>query len=123
MKVYNQGGRLFTHHEMNIPAGQFTTIPDHYVEGIQKLLKDYPTELVTADDARSVGNNAAATINQLKTENATLTAQVAKLQKLLIETPAETAPAVDTAPLHARIHELETAIASVKVKTPRKQQI
>ena len=123
MKVYNQGGRLFTHHEMNIPAGQFTTIPDHYVEGIQKLLKDYPTELVTADDARSVGNNAAATINQLKTENATLTAQVAKLQKLLIETPAETAPAVDTAPLHARIYELETALASVKVKTPRKQQI
>ena len=48
MKVYNQGGRLFTHHELNIPAGQFTTIPDHYVEVIQKLLKDYPTELVTA---------------------------------------------------------------------------
>lgn len=123
MKVYNQGRRLFTHHELNIPPGQFTTIPEQYVPAIEKLLKDYSTELVTADDARSVGNNAAATINQLKAENATLTAQVAKLQKLLIETPTTPTPAFDPSPLHARIHELETALAAVKVKTPRKQQI
>lgn len=123
MKIFNRGGRLFTHHEVNIAPGKFTDIPEQYEEAMKKLLADYSNELVTGDDARVIHSNAAATINELKAENTKLASQVAKLQKLLIETPAPETPKVDVDQLHARIHELETALSQVKTKTPRKQQI
>lgn len=109
MKVYNQGGRLFTHFELNLQPGSFTEIPEKHVPAIEKLLKDYPTELVTDENARSSSQKASQQITQLKEEVAALKAQNQKLQNALLATP----PAAAAVP----------APAPVVPPTPRKQKI
>lgn len=59
MKIYNQGGRLFTHYELDIKPGVFTDVPEKYEDGISKLLADYPTELITSDEHSSARKAAA----------------------------------------------------------------
>lgn len=79
MKIYNRGGRLFSHHELRIKADSFTEIPDVHVEAVKKLLKDYPNELITAEDAESSANKLAKTVDEQRARIAELADTNARL--------------------------------------------
>ncbi len=100
-KVFNQGGRLFTHHELDIPPGKFTTVPSKYVEGIKKLIKAYPTELTSAETAHTAHAGSAAQINELTLRAEKAEADVKKLQGMILE---------DTKELTARAERAETQL-------------
>lgn len=85
MKVFNQGGRLFTYLELNLPPGQFTTVPEKHEAGVRKLLEKYPTELVTGDSAEKTMKNAGQKLKEKDAEIARQQAQITKLQKMLVE--------------------------------------
>ena len=58
MKIYNKGGRIFQHDDIVIKPAAFTEVPDEIAD---KLIADYPAELVAADDHRkAIAGNALA---------------------------------------------------------------
>lgn len=116
MKVYNQGTRLFTYFELQFKPNQFTHVPDNHVEGVSKMIKSYPTELVTAEDAQSAHRNASGTISELTAENTKLKAQLAKAQSLLIALPE---PSSEIDALKAIVAELENALEFAKSNPKR----
>lgn len=80
IKVHNQGGRLFTHHELHFKPGKTTEVPPEHVEAVLKLLKDYPTELVTDDQANLRAAQLTQNIAELRSMNADLNRQLAILK-------------------------------------------
>jgi vacuolar-type H+-ATPase subunit I/STV1 len=87
MKIFNQGGRLFKFYQIDIEPGKFTTIPDDLVEKAQKLIADYPAELVTAEEANASVRHLQASSVEKDRRIVVLEGQVARLQKLLTESP------------------------------------
>ena len=81
-KVFNQGQRLFQHHDLNIKPQVFTTVPEKYVESVKKLIARYPLELTSAETAGAPKATAANVA--LQQENDKLKAQVEKLQSLIV---------------------------------------
>lgn len=59
MKIYNKGRRIFQHDEFSINPATFKEIPDEIAE---MWLKDYPAELVAADDHRKAIAGAAVAL-------------------------------------------------------------
>lgn len=59
MKIYNKGGRIFQHDDVSINPATFKEIPDEIAD---MWLKDYPAELVAADDHRKAIAGAAVAL-------------------------------------------------------------
>ena len=77
MKIYNKGGRIFQHDDIAISPGQFKEVPDAIAE---MWLKDYPAELVAADDHRKAIAGAAVALAAKEEELAALKAADAEKQ-------------------------------------------
>ena len=77
MKIYNKGGRIFQHDDIAISPGQFKEVPDEIAE---MWLKDYPAELVAADDHRKAIAGAAVALAAKEEELAALKAADAEKQ-------------------------------------------
>lgn len=80
IKVHNQGGRLFTHHELHFKPGKTTEVPSQHVEAVLKLLKDYPSELVTDDQANARAAQLSQNVAELRSLNAQLNREIAILK-------------------------------------------
>jgi predicted transglutaminase-like cysteine proteinase len=80
MKVYNQGQRKFTHHELVFNPGTSTEIPKSHEEAITNLLKSYPNELITDEAANKRTAELANSVTELRSLNAKLNRDIAKLK-------------------------------------------
>ncbi len=78
MKVFNQGGRTYTHHELAIRPGVFTPIPEQHQAAVKKLLEKYSHELVSAEDHSARAGRLAQTVTDLQ-------GQVEELKAKLLE--------------------------------------
>jgi deoxyribodipyrimidine photolyase len=124
MKVFNKGGRKFVIHEIHINPGVKTEIPDKYSAEAEKLLKNYPDEILTAEDADKRASlreqqvtDLQGQVEELKGKLATvatgdsaeaaaeLKAAVIAAEKIAADRTADARAAVD------RIHELEQLLA------------
>jgi hypothetical protein len=79
-KIFNQGSRLFTYHEVQLPPGKFTTIPEQHIAGAKKLLEKYPTELVSAEVADHNATLLSKTVTELQTRLAEQTTEIERLK-------------------------------------------
>lgn len=125
MKLFNKGARAFKFHGKDILPDQFTDLTATIAgdatrqKQAEKLLVDYPNELLAGESASADAKAAIGRAAQLEKENATLKAQVDKLQKLLVSTDAtasETALAARAEKAEARVAELEAELE--KARTP-----
>lgn len=68
MKIFNQGQRSFLAYGVEIIPGRFTDLPDEEKFNVhaEKLLKDYPDELVTDATARAAGNALQRRVSELE---------------------------------------------------------
>lgn len=80
MKVYNQGQRKFTHYELVFTPGSATEIPKAHEEAVAKLLKSYPNELITDEAANKRQAELANSVTELRSLNAKLNRDIAKLK-------------------------------------------
>lgn len=80
MKVYNQGQRKFTHHELVFNPGTSTEIPKSHEEAVTNLLKSYPNELITDEAANKRQAELANSVTELRSINAKLNRDIAKLK-------------------------------------------
>jgi hypothetical protein len=80
MKVYNQGQRKFTHHELVFNPGTSTEIPKSHEEAVANLLKSYPNELITDEAANKRAAELANSVTELRSINAKLNRDIAKLK-------------------------------------------
>lgn len=126
MKIFNKGARAFKFHGKDIVPDQFTdlsdTIGDNATRKAQaeKLLVDYPNELLAGENASADSKAAIGRATALEKDNATLRAQVEKLQKLLVSTDAtasETALIERAEKAEARIVELEAQVEALTAPT------
>jgi hypothetical protein len=116
MKLYNKGGRIFhfgDNHDDCIKPSTFKEVPDDKADA---LLKDYPHELVAAEDHRkNLAANAGAlaakeaALNKEKAESAVkdahikkLEQQLAAMQKLVAQPDSPFPPSVDTGKIPKR---------------------
>lgn len=81
MKVHNQGQRKFTHHELVFNPGTSTEIPKQHEEAVAKLLKSYPSELITDEAANKRTAELNASVTELRSINAKLNREIAKLKE------------------------------------------
>jgi hypothetical protein len=121
MKIFNKGARDFLFHGIRITPDKFTEIPAQHEEAAAKLLADYPNELLAGENASRDTKVAVARAGQLEKENATLKAQVEKLQKLLVSTDStesETALRERAEKAEARVAELEALLSGGSPAAP-----
>ena len=114
-KVFNQGGRIFSHHELQLLPGRFTEVPAKYADAVRKLLVDYKTELVSADTAQELGRNQAGKVNELTAENASLKKQIEKLQSILLQDDKDVAARAEKAETDLKIAQQEVRLASGRI--------
>lgn len=122
MKIFNKGARAFKFHGKDIVPDQFTDLTAT-IGGDEKraaqaaaLLKDYPNELLAGENASADAKAAIGRATQLEKDNATLRAQVEKLQKLLVTTDAtasETEAIARAEKAEARVAELEAQVETL----------
>lgn len=122
MKLFNKGARAFKFYGKDILPDQFTDLTATIAgdatrqKQAEKLLVDYPNELLAGESASADAKAAIGRAAQLEKENATLKAQVDKLQKLLVSTDAtasETALAARAEKAEARVAELEAQVEAL----------
>ena len=132
MKIFNKGARSFLFHGLRLEPMTFTEIPEKYEASAAKLLADYPTELVTGENAGAASQVLAKEKADLEREVAELKRQNEKLQKLLVSSPEETAAAgavqqdgkiaaleTDLATARSKIAALEAALAAKPKRAPK----
>lgn len=131
MKVFNQGQRKFTHHELVFNPGTSTEIPEVHTESVTKLLKEYPNELITDEAANKRTAELATSVTELRSLNAKLNREIAILKdqangnedvgsiadltkKLEAATKAVTDLTLERNTAHQRVRELETQLSGKK---------
>jgi vacuolar-type H+-ATPase subunit I/STV1 len=126
MKIFNKGARAFKFHGKDIVPDQFTDLTETIGNDPKRaaqaaaLIKDYPHELLAGENASADAKAAIGRATTLEKENATLKAQVEKLQKLLVSTDAtatETALVERAEKAEARVAELESQVEALTAPT------
>ena len=88
MMIFNKGGRIFQHDDIAIKPDAFTEVPDEVAD---KLLADYPAELVGADDHRKAIAGAGVALAAKDKELAKVKAEDAEKGKQIEELKARLA--------------------------------
>lgn len=88
MKIFNQSSRLYTHQNLAIRPGVFTTVPPELEESVTELVKKFPHELLTAESADKLRASATQTVNEQKGTIAQLEAEVARLKRVIANSPS-----------------------------------
>lgn len=93
IRIFNQGARAFKIYGILVNPGRFSDIPVEHAEHVEKLLKDYPTELVTDKAAKAVEKAKDERIKVLEAQVAELTEANRKLQLVVSGAKIEDAAA------------------------------
>ena len=113
-RVFNQGGRKFVYHELELKPNQFTTVPPQHIEGVKKLLTKWPTELTSAETADAHGRATNDRITALITRAEKAEADVKLLQNNLLEKQKDL-----TARAESAESKLKDAVQTIRVTTDR----